>query len=91
MTAEQSSVAETRSRIASLTAAVRPQIPPSSSVIVSVTSAGPETPCELVAVPPTETVLSGAPTSLSTAVIVTVPVLVVAPWAIASVVLVLSV
>ena len=85
-------MSEIRSRIASLTAVVRPQIPtPSSSVIVSVTSAGPVTPSELVAAPATETVLSGAITSLSTAVIVTVPVLVVAFAAIVSVVLALSV
>ncbi len=53
---------------------------PSSSVMVSVWLAGFPTPPP-AAVPDTVTVLLGASTSLSTAVIVTVPVLVVAPAA----------
>ena len=62
----------------------------SSSSIVSVTSAGPVTVSVLVAAPETVIVLSGSSRSLSTAVIVTVPVLVVSPAAIVSVVLVLN-
>ena len=62
----------------------------SSSVMVSVTSAGSVMPCVLDASPWIVMVLSGASTSLLTAVIVTVPVLVVAPAAIVSVVLELS-
>ena len=59
----------------------------SSSVTVSVRLAGPLTPSAFVADPETVKVLSGASTELSTAVIVTVPVLVVSPAAIVSVVL----
>ena len=62
----------------------------SSSVMANVTSAGFATPPPL-AVPETVTVLSGASTSLSTAVMVTVPVLTVDPAAIVSVVLALTV
>ena len=51
----------------------------SSSSIVSTTGSGPITPCVLRAVPDTVTVLSGAATALSTAAIVTVPVLVFLP------------
>ena len=58
----------------------------SSSVIVSVWPGGADTPLPPVAEPETVTVLSGASTMLSTAVTVTVPVLVVAPAAIVSVV-----
>ena len=57
----------------------------SSSVIVSVASAGFATPPPL-AVAETVTVLFGASTSLSTAVMVTVPVLEVAPAAMVRVV-----
>ena len=60
--------------------------PTSSSVIVSVCGDGSDTPFPPEADPETVTVLSGASTALSTAVNVTVPVLVVAPAAIVSVV-----
>ena len=63
---------------------------PSSSVIVSVSSPGFDTPPPLAA-PDTVTVLSAASTALSAAVIVTVPVLAVAPAAMVSVLLVESV
>ena len=59
----------------------------SSSATVSVRWAGPLTPSELLADPETVKVLSGASTELSTAVIVTVPVLAVSPAEIVSVVL----
>ena len=59
----------------------------SSSVMVSVWLAGFDTPPPLT-VPETVTALSGASTSLSTAVIVTVPVLVISPAAIVSILLV---
>ena len=58
----------------------------SSSVIVSVASAGLATPLPPVAVAETVTVLLAASTSLSTAVTVTVPVLSVAPAAMVRVV-----
>ena len=60
---------------------------PSSSVTVSMRLAGPRTPSEFVAEPLTAKVLSGVSTELSTAVMVTVPVLVVSPAAIVSVAL----
>ena len=59
---------------------------PSSSVIASVRSDGAATPLPPAAVAETVTSLSGASTSLSTAVIVTVPVLLVAPAAMVRVV-----
>ena len=58
---------------------------PSSSSIVSVTSAGTATPLSPPTVADTVTSLSGASTALSTAVTVTAPVLVVAPAAMVSV------
>ena len=58
----------------------------SSSVIVSVWSEGAAAPLPPATVAETVTSLSGASTSLSTAVIVTVPVLVVAPAAMVRVV-----
>ena len=58
----------------------------SSSVIVSVRDDGADTPLPPDAEPETVTVLSGASTALFTAVRVTVPVLVVWPAAIVSVV-----
>ena len=64
---------------------------PSSSVRVSVTSAGAVTPRLLAAVADTVTVLSGASRLLSTPVRVTVPVLVVAPAATVSTLFALSV
>ena len=63
----------------------------SSSVIVRVSSVGFATPLPPAAVAETVTCFSGASTSLSTAVIVTVPVLAVSPAAMVSVVLSLSV
>ena len=63
----------------------------SSSVIVSVTDEGCVIPCELVAVPDTVTLLSASSRVLSTAVTVTVPLLLVAPAVIVSVGLALSV
>ena len=62
---------------------------PSSSVIVSVTDDGCVIPCELVAEPDTVTLLSASSRALSTAVTVTVPLLLVAPAAMVSVVLLL--
>ena len=59
----------------------------SSSATVSVTLAGPVTPPALAADPATAKVLSGASTELSTAVMVTVPVLVLLPAAMVSVAL----
>ena len=58
---------------------------PSSSAIVSVTSSASVMPWAFVAVPDTVTLLFGASTPLSSAVIVTVPVLVFAPAAIVSI------
>ena len=58
---------------------------PSSSVMVSETSAGPVTPEGLAAAPDTRTVLSASSTALSTPVMATRPVLVVLPAAIVSV------
>ena len=55
---------------------------PSSSVTVSVTFDGCVIPWEFTAVPDTVTLLSGSSSLLSTAVTVTVPVLLVAPAAI---------
>ena len=63
---------------------------PSSSVIVRVWLAGAATPLPPDAVADTVTCLSGASTSLSTAVTVTAPVLVVDPAAIVRVVFALS-
>ncbi len=63
----------------------------SSSVIVSVTSDGPVTSVAPTTVPDTVTSLSGASTVLSSALIVTLPVLVSSPSAIASVRFALSV
>ena len=63
---------------------------PSSSVIVSVTDDGCVIPCELVAEPDTVTLLSASSRVLSTAVTVTVPLLLVAPAAMVSVALLLS-
>ena len=57
----------------------------SSSVIVRVTAAGAVTPCEFAAAPDTVTLRFGSSVSSSTAVIVTVPVLLVAPAAMVSV------
>ena len=64
---------------------------PSSSVMVRVWLAGAVTACELEAVADTVTDLSAVSLLLSTAVIVTVPVLVVAPAAIVSVLFALRV
>ena len=58
---------------------------PSSSAMVSVWSSGSAAPRPPLAVPDTVTCLSAASASLSTAVMVTVPVLAVAPAAIVSV------
>ena len=63
---------------------------PSSSVIVSVTSAGCVIPCVFAAVPETVTLLSASSMVLSTAVTVTVPLLLVAPAAIVNFALPLS-
>ena len=63
----------------------------SSSASVSSTSAGPAIPTLFAAAPFTCTVLSAASTSLSTAATVTVPVLAVAPAAMVSTALLLSV
>ena len=57
----------------------------SSSVIVRVTAAGAVTPCEFAAAPDTVTLWFGSSVSSSVAVIVTVPVLLVAPAAMVSV------
>ena len=59
----------------------------SSSMIVSVTDAGPDAPNEFVAVADTKTLLLGASTLLSTPVMVTVPLLVVDPGAMVRVLL----
>ena len=64
---------------------------PSSSVIVSVSSEGADTPRPPLAEPDTVTLLFGSSLSLFTAVIVTVPLLVVDPAAIVSVVVLDSV
>ena len=63
---------------------------PSSSVIVSVTDDGCVIPCEFVAEPDTVTLLSASSRVLSTAVTVTVPLLLVLPAAMVSVVLLFS-